>query len=235
MNGHPFEVKNPETPSANTAEPHAVVQSQVEHRASLGRSVSIEQNTSIDASTIDVNTINDHVILEYSNGDRYTGDCKFGKPDGFGEYYYKNKGTVTGFFALGKVHGIASYESKRHINKGTYREGIKYGIFYSTNKLKQETHKQKWYNDHLISNEITQYLSPDLLMTSRNNPRHQKKTKQINFKGVSKECIICRDRYCNATYTECGHVAMCYECLTQCDRCPICRKEGGRIIKLYLS
>ncbi len=174
-------------------------------------------------------------IFYYANGDKYVGSCKFGKPDGFGIYYFKNGGIYTGFFSFGKIHGIGTYEDEKNIYKGTWRNDKKHGTFLKTNKKKTTTSQQLWIKDKKINNLKIQYIQPAALETTEINPIRKPKKYQTTYKSKEKKCIICLERTTNATNDRCGHVALCYECLAKCDKCPICRCNIGNIIRLFAS
>ena len=174
-------------------------------------------------------------VFYYTNGDKYIGECKFGKLDGFGEYHYKSGSIYTGFFSFGKIHGIGTYEDSTNIYKGSWRNDKKHGMFFRTQKIRNETYLQKWNKGKLISFTKTQYIQPEALRTARENPLKQPKKYQITYKGNEKKCIGCYDKPTNSTNDVCGHVAMCHDCLSKCDRCPICRAPIGNIIRLYIS
>lgn len=171
----------------------------------------------------------------YANGDKYIGECKFGKLDGFGIYYYKNESKYTGFFSVGKLHGIGTYEDSLNIYKGTWRNDKKHGMFYRTQKNTYSTFIQKWIRGKLITSNKTQYIRPDALQTIKNNPINKPKKYQITYKGHEKKCMACIENHINATNTACGHVVMCFDCLNKCESCPICRSPIEQIIRLFIS
>lgn len=173
--------------------------------------------------------------FHYANGDRYVGQCKYGKADGFGMYYFNKHGTYVGFFSYGKIDGVGTYSDSINVYKGTWRRDKKHGSFYKTEKLTNTTYKQLWLNGKLITSEKTQYIQPDALQTIKINPITGPKKYQVAYRAQEKKCIACLEKHAYATNVECGHVAMCYECLEKCDKCPICRTDMGRIIKLYVS
>jgi hypothetical protein len=192
-------------------------------------------------------------IFYYNNGDKYIGDCKVGKPDGFGKYYYHNGDFYKGFFSNGKMNGIGTYETNKCIYKGSWREDKKSGNFIKTNKQKNNTYLQLWVDNIKTENKIIQYIQPAALETYKYNPAYQNKhqtkhqtkcqnkyqtkyqTKYKNKSNTEKKCVACFDKSMNATNTTCGHISMCYECLSKCDKCPICRVNISQIIKLYVS
>jgi hypothetical protein len=173
-------------------------------------------------------------IFYYSNGDKYIGMCKFGKLDGFGNYIYKTGAKYTGFFSYGRLHGIGTFEDTKNIYKGSWRGDKKHGMFYRTNKVEYITYLQKWLKGKLSSGEKIQYIQPDALVTTKINPIKKEKKYQISFKGVDRKCLGCYDKPTNSVNDVCGHVSMCVDCLSKCDRCPICRAPIRNIIKLYI-
>ena len=46
------------------------------------------------------------------------------------------------------------------------------------------------------------------------------------------ECVICMENRNDYAYVKCGHKCVCHDCGSQCNICPICRKESS-IIKIY--
>lgn len=182
----------------------------------------------------------------YQNNDKYVGECMFGKKDGFGRYYYAkpvsnrinnthSSASYTGFFSCDKMNGIGTYEDDNNIYKGIWRNDKKCGKFYRTNKRINKTYLQEWKNDKLINNKNIQYIQPDALQTTKENPKKKPRQFQTIYKGVEKRCIGCYDQYTNAVNITCGHVIMCYTCLNKCETCPICRVSNDKIIKLYSS
>ena len=174
-------------------------------------------------------------IFQYANGDRYVGECQYGKPDGFGTYTYRSGATYTGFFSYGRLHGVGTFEDKKNIYKGIWRGDRKHGMFYRTRKADCVTYMQKWQKGKLVSGVQVQYIQPVALETTKINPSKRPKKYQRSFKGVMKKCIACCDAPMNSTNDRCGHVVMCDTCLVKCDRCPICRVPIQNIIKLFVS
>ena len=152
-------------------------------------------------------------VFTYFNGDKYVGECKFGKIDGFGMYYYKNGSTYTGFFSYGKINGIGTFEDAKNIYKGTWRNDKKHGLFYRTRKHTYTSFLQKWSNGKFKSSKEIQYIQPETLITIKKNPIFKKKKYRVNYKGNAKLCIGCYDNNTNATNIKCGHVILCYNCL----------------------
>ncbi len=174
-------------------------------------------------------------VFEYINGHKYEGHCVLGQPDGYGVYTFNESKKYSGYFSCGKFHGIGTYEDEHAISKGTWRNDEKHGYFLETNKVKFASTRQLWTNGKIRATEGIQYMAPELLYTTKENPAKNKK-RQINFKAVEKKCVACNIDYMNAAVANCGHVCMCYECLSKCgNKCPICRGPINRIIKLYVS
>jgi hypothetical protein len=172
----------------------------------------------------------------YVNGHIYTGQCSFGQADGFGVYMFNHDTKYTGFFSHGKFHGIGTVENSKSISKGTWRNERKHGYFLKTNKTLHRSWKQLWVKGVITEEEDIQYIQPAALETTKNNPRNKKKILQVVFNGQEHKCIGCHTQNINSAVVRCGHVCMCYECLTKCDnKCPICRVPIDRIIKLYIS
>lgn len=51
----------------------------------------------------------------------------------------------------------------------------------------------------------------------------------------SSECVVCMEKQCEYIVTVCGHLALCGECSSQVDKCPMCRVPFTKeqIIKVY--
>lgn len=186
--------------------------------------------------TIEQNEPHGYGKFVYANGHTYEGHCVFGKADGYGIYNFSNVIRYTGYFSNGKLHGIGTFESDKVITKGTWRNDRRNGYAIKTNKITCKSFRQFWLRGVLKKEEPIQYVQPEALQTTKNNPIKRPKLYQTSFKGVEKLCIGCNDRSMNAAAVNCGHVCMCYECLSKCsDKCPICRAPVGQIIKLFVS
>jgi len=196
--------------------------------------ISLTANYSYEGDIVD-NEPHGYGIFLYANGDKYIGKCKYGKQDGYGKYLYKSGASYVGFFSYGKIHGIGTFEDKKNIYKGSWRNNIKHGMFYRTRKQDLTTYLQKWTRGKLIGSKRTQYINPELLTTTKKNPRYIQKKHRIQYKGKGLTCITCCDKFVNATNDLCGHVTICAECWSKCDCCPICRSPIGKIITLYIS
>jgi len=46
-------------------------------------------------------------------------------------------------------------------------------------------------------------------------------------------CKVCLDAPNDHLFTPCGHQAACGPCASQCARCPVCREEVLRVVKVY--
>lgn len=174
--------------------------------------------------------------FNYANGHKYVGYCELGKPDGFGTYYYNEYVTYTGYFSMGKFHGIGTFETPKIINKGHWRGDRRHGYFLETNKVSKTTVRQLWNKDKKKITESIQYIQPIALQTTKDNPLKRPKLFQVTYKAIEKKCIACGEMPMNSSIANCGHVCMCYDCLTKCDnKCPICRGPIDKIIRLYIS
>ncbi len=174
-------------------------------------------------------------VLKLKDGSVYKGSFKYGEMDGFGEFSYPNYGKYTGFMSVNKPHGIGTYEDEKIITKGTWRKGKKHGLFTYTNKVTNVTFRQLWRMGVLEVSKKTQYIVPEQLQTLFINPKSKPKKKYNLFKGTFNECKSCYENPACATNTDCGHVIFCYDCLSKCDKCPICRVNIGDVLKLYIS
>jgi hypothetical protein len=160
-------------------------------------------------------------ILRYHNGDKYVGECRHGKLHGFGTYYYNTGEIYIGYFAWNKYHGIGTFTDGNHTYKGKFLYDKKHGIFTRSDLI--QTYKQIWHMDKLQSYKQVAYIPQDKLRIV------------IPYDGKERKCLVCCTHTTNATNDACGHVALCYNCLLQCDNCPICRIPIKTIIKLYIS
>uniref|UniRef100_A0A8B9WRQ2 Mitochondrial ubiquitin ligase activator of NFKB 1 n=1 Tax=Bos mutus grunniens TaxID=30521 RepID=A0A8B9WRQ2_BOSMU len=56
--------------------------------------------------------------------------------------------------------------------------------------------------------------------------------------GPKGACVVCLSNFRSCVFLECGHVCACTECyraLPEPRRCPICRQEISRVVRLYNS
>ena len=173
-------------------------------------------------------------IFYFKNGNKYVGECRYGKPDGYGLYIYPSGNKYHGFYSYGQRNGIGTYENKHYIYKGIWRNGKKHGVFYNTKKG-INTYKQEWINGKCVDSTQVQYIQPIALETIKCNPKFKRKEYQVLYKNNNKKCIGCYEKPMSATNTACGHVVMCFECLSRCEECPICRCSFEKIIRLYIS
>lgn len=186
--------------------------------------------------TIEHNEPHGYGIFNYANGHKYIGYCAFGKPDGFGEYIYNQDTNYIGYSSFGKFHGIGTYQDPNIIIKGHWRNDKKHGYFLKTNKEQCTTFRQLWIKDKLKAEESIQYIQPNALITTKDNPIKRPKIFQVTYKSTEKKCFACGEMPMNATIANCGHVCMCFDCLGKCaDKCPICRGPIDRIIRLFVS
>ncbi|KAF8080545.1 hypothetical protein N665_0935s0004 [Sinapis alba] len=71
--------------------------------------------------------------------------------------------------------------------------------------------------------------------------REQRLTKKGLENGTSRDgdehdrCVVCLERKCDAAFVPCGHMCCCLTCSLklQGKPCPLCRKPGNRILKIY--
>ncbi len=195
---------------------------------------------------------------EYANGDIYIGNSYYGKIDGFGKYIFKNKNVYIGFFSYGKIHGIGTYYDyiNKTVSKGQWRNDKKHGEFIVSDMLNKSLmsfdkqilfDKQTPLNpreltskiclyiaNELKTSEECEYISCNYLQTTKEG-KTQSKFKKKQYMGKTKKCVCCEVDNCDSTNDKCGHVALCYNCLIKCDKCPICRVPIGKVIKLYVS
>jgi hypothetical protein len=169
----------------------------------------------------------------YSNGSSYEGECVLGKPDGFGKFIYSNGDSYVGFVSMGKQHGIGTYYTSNCVSKGMWRFGHKHGFFVKTSG--RQTYNQTYVRDRLVNEILTQYKPVEFLETKRNNPKYNKKREYMSFRGNEKKCFGCHEHSADSAVVDCGHVCMCSDCLSKCSRCPICRIEISKKIRLYIS
>ncbi len=200
------------------------------------RGVLILSNNYTYEGTIQHNEPHGYGTFQYANGHTYVGYCALGRPDGFGTYRYNATTTYVGYFSYGKFHGVGTYESQKIVSKGHWRGDRRHGYFLKTNKETNVTTRQLWIKDILKAEETIQYIQPAALQTTKDNPLKRPKMFQMSYKALDKKCIACSNAPMNATVARCGHVCMCYDCLNKCGgKCPICRVEIDRVVKLYVS
>jgi len=174
-------------------------------------------------------------IFTYKNGDVYIGECLLGYFDGYGKYKYKDGSEYCGFFAYDRMDGIGTFENEEIITKGSWRHDMKHGRFTTTEKNTHETYYILYIDDKMVHKQKRQYVPPEHLKTSQKIKKVNKK-KKINASNKSEnKCSICYVAHPNATINNCGHVSACYECLSQCNKCPICNSPVDNIIKLYFT
>ena len=56
--------------------------------------------------------------------------------------------------------------------------------------------------------------------------------------GPKGACVVCLSNFRSCVFLECGHVCACTQCyraLPEPRRCPICRQEISRVVRLYNS
>lgn len=175
-------------------------------------------------------------FFKYSDKSECAGECFFGKMDGYGVFYQNKSESIypryIGYFNHGYFNGVGTYETEQTICKGTWRNGKKHGFFIKTNKSEELSYRQLWIKNKIKWSIKIDYTHPDKLITTK---IATKKKEKKEYTGAAKKCIACYENNANATVIKCGHVSMCYECLSQCKNCPICRVTIDQIIKLYLS
>ena len=49
------------------------------------------------------------------------------------------------------------------------------------------------------------------------------------------ECVVCLDNRIDTAIIPCGHVCVCFECSSQIQKCPMCRRELEGRIQLYFT
>ena len=64
-----------------------------------------------------------HGYEKFSNGDVYTGNYLYGKPDGYGEYLWSNGNIYKGYFLNGLRHGRGVWKQTVEENKRDEYEG----------------------------------------------------------------------------------------------------------------
>ena len=176
--------------------------------------------------------------FNFVNSDSYKGECKYGKIDGFGTYTYADGSCYTGFFSYGKSCGIGTLSNMNFIYKGTWRLDKKHGHFYKTDKINYKTYKQIWVRDILVSCHETQYIAPDRLETTKNKFKNFTHTpnNMIDKPKTLRQtlCIGCSTVPANMASVECGHLALCKDCITLCTVCPMCRVPLKQVIKIFI-
>jgi hypothetical protein len=189
----------------------------------------ISKNSYVYIGDIIGNLQNGNGKIIYKNGDTYEGNFLYGKFDGFGKYTYANGSYYMGYFSYDMYNGIGTYEDENIILQGEWRNDIRHGSFIITNKKTFNSMRQIWVNNKCTISSICQYVPPLYLQTKfidiinlNNQHIHEKK------------CITCLDNIADSTNNLCGHICMCYECLTKVAECPICRCPIGFVLKLFV-
>lgn len=57
---------------------------------------------------------------------------------------------------------------------------------------------------------------------------------ELRRKAEARTCKICYAAEIDCIFVDCYHMATCLECAQGCDKCPVCRKEGVSVAKVYL-
>ena len=71
--------------------------------------------------------------------------------------------------------------------------------------------------------------------------RKEKKKKEIpkceSMENLQdgRKCKICMDKDINIAFLNCGHVCACSMCALSCEKCPCCRAEIDKFVKIYFS
>lgn len=181
---------------------------------------------------VSVDTSSTHGIVKYDTSDRYEGQLRYGKPEGFGVWHWKDGSKSTGFFAGGLFHGYHTYEDGYMISRGYWIVGGRHGKFIRTRKNAKITYEEYWVDDHLQSTKKITYVPPEELQTVRKKKDMKKK---VPFVGKFKQCNICCVAPTDCTNDLCGHIIACHDCYSACSSCPICRSPIGKIIRLYVA
>lgn len=62
----------------------------------------------------------------------------------------------------------------------------------------------------------------------------QVELRELKEKAEARRCKICYIAEIDCIFVDCYHMATCLECAQGCERCPVCRKEGVSVAKVYL-
>ena len=160
----------------------------------------------------------------FNNSHRYIGNIAFGIPNKYGTYLYQNS-YYQGFFSRGKFHGLGTFEDSTNIYKGYWLNGKKNGVFKRTHKPSNTSYIQKYKNDKLVKETITNYIPVINLKTTEEKAPLTPNGKCIICYTMDKDC-------CNAA---CGHIVCCTICLQKCLNCPLCRIPITDIVHVYYS
>lgn len=57
---------------------------------------------------------------------------------------------------------------------------------------------------------------------------------ELKQKAEARKCKICYTAEIDCIFVDCYHMATCLECAQGCEKCPVCRKEGVSVAKVYL-
>jgi len=207
------------------------------------------------------NGLPDNAIKYYNNGVSYEGECNNGSLDGLGIYKDKNI-CYDGEWKNNKFNGTGILITHDYIYNGTFEDGKKHGggklqinnneyfveyqndieidrLDYSEKKLEDlnlkinllETNDKN--NLYIIKQQEDQIMQFNSKIKCVENHKKQLED-QMN-------CKICFRKQSNIVLQPCNHYVLCEDCelsirnSVQGKKCPICRKQYSRFIKIYIS
>jgi len=91
--------------------------------------------------------------------------------------------------------------------------------------------------DTNATGEELAFLSQRLIEAETELARHaaeQVELHELKQTAESRKCKICYTAEIDCIFVDCYHMATCLECAQGCEKCPVCRKEGVSVAKVYL-
>ena len=207
------------------------------------------------------NGLPDNGIKYYNNGISYEGECKNGSIDGLGIYKDKNI-CYDGEWKNNKFNGTGILITHDYIYNGTFDDGKKHGggkLQINNNEYFVEYENDIEINRLDYNEKKIEDLNSkiNLLETNDKNNLHiikqqEEQIMQFNSKIKCVEnhkkqledqmnCKICFRKQSNIVLQPCNHYVLCEDCelsirnSPQGKKCPICRKQYSRFIKIYIS
>ena len=121
-----------------------------------------------------------------------------------------------------------THQTKVHLapaSPSTSPSGLYTRIATPVVKLSPEDESAGWNRDYIqlaIDLSLREHITPAVFDGENSN---------------KKKCIICTENVVDCAYIRCGHMITCYDCTTKLknknQKCPICRKEITKILKIY--
>jgi len=95
------------------------------------------------------------LITTFKNGDRYIGEGRNYKAEGYGYLKKKNGLEIWGWFSNNKLNGdVVEKRNGQNLFAGTYKNGKRHGIFFSSGNVPKYQFKKVINFDHLAANDV---------------------------------------------------------------------------------